>query len=753
MDGVVEPRQLTTTRSMTDRIFRGGISASGVAVLVIMALVGVFLTIRALQALSQAGLSFITTQAWEPDGGNFGIAAVLTGTFLIAITAIFFAVPLSTGVALYISEYSPRRIRQTLISLVDLMAAVPSVVFGLWGFFFLQGQIIGLARWLSTYLGWIPFFSVDGSDPDDPLSTATVFTSSTFIAGIVVALMVAPITTSVMREVFSQAPVGARGCLRTRCDEVGNDPLRRPALRQRRNDRRHHARPGACTGGDHRGLHDHLAGVPHPAEYFAERHQLHLRADRAALRRGDPLRDVCPHGRRPGSLPHHARCQLHRVVHRRPIALRRINGLAMTASIDDLDKLVSGDPSRRTTLPQRTPTPVDLKARRIGGFRRSDVLSLAGAAVGGVGVAALLFTLLPFSGWMGFLVVSYVAFVGLYAVLVSLDEDFSAVKDRIAAVVIHSLAFALLLALIFVVTFTVIKGWEALTNLNFFTQDMQNAGPLDPLTSGGILHAVAGTLIMITIALAIVIPLGVACAVYMNEIPGPFARFVRTISEAMTALPSIVAGLFIYASLILILGFDKSGLAAALAISVMMLPIIIRASDVVLRLVPGNLKEASYALGAGQWRTVWFVTLPTARSGLMTAIILGTARGIGETSPVLLTAGFTAALNLNPASGPMVSLPLATFEFVKSPEPTMIARGFGTAAVLMFVVLILFIIARIIGGRGAGNLSRNQQRRSVKRSREDSQRFTRRESARVATEGTNPKPSSGTPSLDFGDTS
>ena len=101
----------------------------------------------------------------------------------------------------------------------------------------------------------------------------------------------------------------------------------------------------------------------------------------------------------------------------------------------------------------------------------------------------------------------------------------------------------------------------------------------------------------------------------------------------------------------------------------------------------------------------------------------------------------------------MVSLPLATIEFVKSPEPTMIARGFGTAAVLMFVVLILFIIARIIGGRGAGNLSRNQQRRSVKRSREDSQRFTRRESARVATEGTNPKPSSGTPSLDFGDTS
>ena len=424
----------------------------------------------------------------------------------------------------------------------------------------------------------------------------------------------------------------------------------------------------------------------------------------------------------------------------------------MSAGIDDMEALVrSRTDGRSTTLPDITPVPKDLKPRRIGGYRRSDILSLIGAAIGGFGAAALLFTLLPFSGWFGFLVVAYFAFLGLYAALTSLDEDFAAVKDRIFAVLIHSFAFVLLLALIFVVSFTVIRGWEALHNINFFTQDMQNAGPLDPLTSGGILHAIVGTLIMITIALIIVIPLGVACAVYMNEMPGPFARFVRTISEAMTALPSIVAGLFIYASLILILGFDKSGLAAAMAISVMMLPIIIRASDVVLRLVPGSLKEASYALGSGQWRTVWHVTLPTARSGLMTAIILGTARGIGETSPVLLTAGFTAALNLNPTTGPMVSLPLATFEFVKSPEPTMIARGFGTAAVLMLVVLILFIVARVIGGRGPGNLSKSQVKRRAKRSREDSQRFTRLESSRMANQESAKTSSNPSRSLEFGE--
>jgi phosphate transport system permease protein len=135
---------------------------------------------------------------------------VLSGTVLIALVAITLAVPFATSVALYISEYTTGRAQRTLVALVDLMAAVPSVVYGLWGFFFLQGNVVGLSRWISTYLGWIPLFAVDGADPSDPLATPTVYTSSTFIAGIVVCLMVTPIICSVMREVFSQAPAGER---------------------------------------------------------------------------------------------------------------------------------------------------------------------------------------------------------------------------------------------------------------------------------------------------------------------------------------------------------------------------------------------------------------------------------------------------------------------------------------------------------------------------------------------------------------
>ena len=351
------------------------------------------------------------------------------------------------------------------------------------------------------------------------------------------------------------------------------------------------------------------------------------------------------------------------------------------------------------------------KRRQTGGLRGIDLLSALGAAVASIALTALITTqLAPISGTIPFIAIAYLLFVGIYALIVSLDESGPAVRDRIVAVVIHSLAFVLLLTLVFVVVFTFSRGLQALPHANFFTQDMSLAGPLDPLTDGGITHAIAGTLIQITIALAITIPLGLTTALFLTEVPGPFARFVRTIVEAMTALPSIVAGLFIYATFILILGLPKSGLAAALAISVMMLPIMIRASDVVIRLVPSTLKEASIGLGAGQWKTVWHVILPTSRSGLTTAIILATARGIGETSPVLLTAGFTASLNLNPTSGPMISLPLAVFEFVKSPEPTMIARGFGTAAVLMILVLLLFIIARIIGGQTLAVRERRRQR-------------------------------------------
>ncbi|MBV8994058.1 MAG: ABC transporter permease subunit [Pseudonocardiales bacterium] len=389
-----------------------------------------------------------------------------------------------------------------------------------------------------------------------------------------------------------------------------------------------------------------------------------------------------------------------------------------------------------TTREAAQTSPADAREVRRSTAARGqvDVIVLVGALAAAMSLALMVATrVITDPGPVGFTVITYLLFLVIYGVLVSLRDNPLAVRDRLVAVVIHGLAGLALMALLYVVTFIFFRGREALVHFNFYTNDMRAAGPLEPLSVGGIIHAAVGTLVETSITLILVAPLGVACAVFLSEVRGPFPRFVRTVAEAMTALPSIVAGLFIFASVILTFGLARSGFAASLALGVMMLPIVIRASDVVLRLVPGSLREASLAMGAGQWRTVWHVVLPTARSGLTTAVLLGTARVVGETSPVLITAGYGAALNLNPTAGPMVSLPLAAFTFAGSPEPNMIARGFGAAAALLTLVFVLFALARLLGGRPAGELSARQQRRRAEQSLRDAERLADRGYREVAT--------------------
>ena len=206
----VEPRSVRSMPDRGDRAFLGLSRLGGVLVLGVFSAIGLFLAVRGAQAIAQARLSFLTTQAWQPDIHHFGIAGVLTGTVLIAGVAVVVSLPVALGLALFISEIAPGSIRRTLVSLVDLMAAVPSVVYGLWGLFYLQGHVVGVARWISAWFGWIPIFHVGGSDPANPLATASVYSASTFVVGLVVALMVIPIQCSVMRESFSQAPQGER---------------------------------------------------------------------------------------------------------------------------------------------------------------------------------------------------------------------------------------------------------------------------------------------------------------------------------------------------------------------------------------------------------------------------------------------------------------------------------------------------------------------------------------------------------------
>ena len=381
-----------------------------------------------------------------------------------------------------------------------------------------------------------------------------------------------------------------------------------------------------------------------------------------------------------------------------------------------------------TVLPRQLPTlAVPAQRRTLGGMSRDAVLVVVGAGTSSLCTTLLLFgRIAPLSGRLAFVLVAFVMFIVIYALLVSLTDDGPAVVDKVMAALITTAAVVASGALLSVVIFTLLKGRSALTKFNLYHEDMSRTGPLDPLSQGGIKHAMIGTLIIITIALVITLPLGIMCAVFLNETGGRATGLVRTVVTAMTALPSILAGLFIFATWVLTLGFGRSGLAAALAVSIMMLPIIIRSAEVVLRLVPGNLREASEAMGASHWRTVWHVVLPTARSGLVNSVLLGVARGMGETAPVLLVSGVTASTNVDPTKNPMMSLPLAVFEFVRSPQQTQVQRGFATAAVLMTLVLVLFGMARLVAGRQAGQLSKREAHRAAARSVRDVSRFEAR---------------------------
>ena len=389
-----------------------------------------------------------------------------------------------------------------------------------------------------------------------------------------------------------------------------------------------------------------------------------------------------------------------------------------------------------THIPERDAAAALQARRNVARVTPDDVLVSLGAVVSAWCTTMLLFgRLTAMNGVFGFVVVWFALFLIIYAFLVSRTNDRPAVVDKVMGALLGAAAVIAGGTLLSVIAYVLWRGHEALFKVNFFTEDQHNARPNDGLDVGGITHGIVGTLIMTAIALVLVVPLGVSCAVFLYESRGRFALLVRTVVTAMTALPSVLAGLFIYATWTLTFGFERSGLAASLAMSVMMLPIIIRSADVVLRLVPGSLKEAAAALGATRWRTVWNVVLPTARSGLTTSVILGVARGIGETAPVLLTAGFTKFINYDPTQHAMVSLPLLTYDFVRQPQQDMIARGFATAAVLMGLVLLLFTLARVLGGRPAGSLSARQAQRATVRSAHDLERFEQLDLARSAMPG------------------
>jgi phosphate transport system permease protein len=313
-------------------------------------------------------------------------------------------------------------------------------------------------------------------------------------------------------------------------------------------------------------------------------------------------------------------------------------------------------------------------------------------------VTALAFAVTPLSGAFGYVVSSYVVFLGLFAVDATQRKGKVAGRDSLATVLMVTCELCTVLPLILIVGYVVIQGLPGI-GWNFFTESMDRTASDDPVAMGGAWHAIVGTMQQVGLASLIATPLGLLTAVYLSQAENRLAGIVRLIVDAMSGIPSIVAGLFIYTMFVVKLGQGFSGLAAALSLAVLMLPTVARTCEEVLRIVPGGLREASLALGAPMWRTMSKVVLPAARSGIVTAVILGVARIAGETAPLLLTALGSDSTNTNPLEGPQSALPLFAFGRMRNSPPNDVVRGWAGALVLIALGLALFTLARVAVSR------------------------------------------------------
>jgi phosphate transport system permease protein len=323
---------------------------------------------------------------------------------------------------------------------------------------------------------------------------------------------------------------------------------------------------------------------------------------------------------------------------------------------------------------------------------RSLILDILGALFTVFGSLAIV-AITPLKGKLGFALV-LITLAMITATTVSwLRKDRKAAMNSRTTVLVY-IAAAFVIIPLTSILYEVVRLGTAGFSLRIFTEDMSVTASETDLSEGGLLHAVIGTAYVVFFATVLSTPIGVLTALYIVEVKGRFSGLVRFFVQAMSGVPSIVAGLFIFAFWMIQMGNAYSGIAGAFALTVLMIPTVARTSEEVLKLIPQDLREAGLALGATQWRTVATVVIPAAKSGLVTAIILGIARVVGETAPLLVTIGGADAVNLNPLDGNMSAFPMYVWKNLLIGSPNAISRAWLGLFVLMVLVLIFFAMAR-----------------------------------------------------------
>lgn len=306
--------------------------------------------------------------------------------------------------------------------------------------------------------------------------------------------------------------------------------------------------------------------------------------------------------------------------------------------------------------------------------------------------------LTPMAGKLAYFSLFFIILTSANAISGGIRYGAASAKDAAVKTLVGFGAVITVIPIASILATVISKGYKGI-QLNLFTQDMSMATPTDPLTNGGVLHAITGTLTLVALALVMSVPLGILTALYLTEIKGKFSKPIKFLVQAMSGVPSIVAGLFILSAVLYPITKGYSGFMGALALTILMIPTVARTSEEVLNLIPQDLREAGTALGGTQWRTVAMIVLPAARSGLITAMILGVARIAGETAPLLLLTGGGDKVNGNPFNDPMGSLPYYIWKSFNAGSEDAITRAWAGLLVLVLLILILFTSARYLSSR------------------------------------------------------
>lgn len=287
--------------------------------------------------------------------------------------------------------------------------------------------------------------------------------------------------------------------------------------------------------------------------------------------------------------------------------------------------------------------------------------------------------------------IAVIAFVVISYVVTSTVENKRQAKDRLATSIVW-VCFILAVIPLFSLLYTTVKRGAKVLDGDFLTHSM--GGVINTEPGGGVYHAIIGTLEQVGIATVIAVPIGLLTAVYLVEYgKGALARAVTFFVDVMTGIPSIVAGLFIL-SIVLIVKAGPSGLEGSLALTILMIPVVVRSTEEMLKLVPNELREAALALGVPKWRMILKVVLPTAIGGITTGVMLAIARIAGETAPIILLVFGSQLINTNPFEGAQSSLPFYIYEQYRFGNPASYDRAWGAALVLIAFVMILNLVAR-----------------------------------------------------------